>query len=74
MAAYAEVFSNHPIAVSILNAYGKTVNKDLVDDHEEVFGHGTRLRFVEEILGNSKLMRKENISYNKADVQGTIVM
>lgn len=75
MAAYAEVFSNHPIAVSILNAYGKTVNKDLVDDHEEVFGHGIKVAVCgrEILAGNSKLMRKENISYNKADVQGTIV-
>ena len=75
MAAYAEVFSNHPIAVSILNAYGKIVNKDLVDDHEEVFGHGIKVAVCgrEILAGNSKLMRKENISYNKADVQGTIV-
>jgi len=29
LAAHAEVFSNHPIAVSILKAYGKEVDKDV---------------------------------------------
>ena len=27
-AAYAESYSNHPIATSIIKAYGKEINKD----------------------------------------------
>lgn len=75
LAAHAEVFSNHPIAVSILNAYGKTVNQEAVDSYDEVFGHGIKAaangRKI--LAGNSRLMRKENISYDEADVPGTIV-
>ncbi|MGB4504021.1 MAG: heavy metal translocating P-type ATPase [Syntrophaceticus sp.] len=75
MAAYAEVFSNHPIAVSILNAYEKDVNKDLVDSYDEIFGYGIKaVVWGREILaGNSKLMRKEGISFEEIDVPGTIV-
>lgn len=75
LAAYAEVFSNHPIAVSILDAFGKGVNKGLVDSHEESFGQGIKavVGGREILAGNSKLMRKENISYQGADSTGTIV-
>lgn len=75
LAAYAEVFSNHPIAVSILNAYEKTVNKDLVDSYDEIFGHGIKAAVCgrEIFAGNSKLMRKEGISYNETNTPGTIV-
>jgi len=43
LAAHAEVFSNHPIAVSILKAYGKEVDKDVVDTYDEIFGHGVKI-------------------------------
>ncbi|MDR1941059.1 MAG: cadmium-translocating P-type ATPase [Endomicrobium sp.] len=39
-AAYAESFSTHPIAVSILKAYAKTVDKSKVEIYEEHSGYG----------------------------------
>jgi Cd2+/Zn2+-exporting ATPase len=74
-AAYAEVFSNHPIALSILRAYGKAVNKELVDEHDEVFGHGIKAAVGgrEILAGNSKLMSREDIVYDEADAPGTVV-
>ena len=68
-AAYAEAFSNHPIATSILKAYGKEINKSTIENYEEIPGHGVKV-IVEgkEILaGNHRLMDKENISFKKVD-------
>lgn len=74
-AAYAEAFSNHPIATSILKAYGKEINKSTIENYEEIHGHGVKV-IVEgkEILaGNHRLMDKENISFKKVDSIGTVV-
>ena len=35
-AALAESGSNHPIAVSILNAFGKPIKREMVDDYSEI--------------------------------------
>lgn len=40
LAAYAENHSNHPIAKSILNAYGEEVNHKLIEKVEEISGCG----------------------------------
>jgi Cd2+/Zn2+-exporting ATPase len=75
LAAYAEAFSNHPIALSISDAFGKRVNKELVESHEESFGQGIKAMVCgrEILAGNSKLMRKENITYKEANSTGTVV-
>ncbi len=74
-AAQAEAFSSHPIAVSILNAYGKTVDKEAVDGYEEVFGQGIKAAVDGRgiLAGNSKLMIEEGVSYQETDTPGTIV-
>ena len=74
MAAYAESYSTHPIALSIIKEFGKIDNSLLVE-YDEISGYGTKvnLKGHEVIAGNSKLMRKENIDFNEADDLGTIV-
>lgn len=74
-AAYAESFSNHPIANSILKYYEKEVDKNKIDNYEEITGYGIKIKLegVEVLAGNNKLMDKENISYDKVDSIGTIV-
>ena len=74
-AAYAESYSNHPIAVSILNAYNDNINKNDISNYEEISGCGIKVNvYGKEILaGNIKLMAKENISYDNAEEKGTIV-
>ncbi|MBU3144167.1 heavy metal translocating P-type ATPase [Clostridium sp. CF012] len=73
--AYVESYSNHPIATSILKAYGKDINKDDIRGVEEVAGKGIRAKvkgkFV--LAGNSKLMDSEKIAYNKAENVGTVI-
>lgn len=74
-AAYAESYSNHPIAVSILNAYKKDVNKAIIADYEEISGHGIKVKVdgKEILAGNLKLMVKENITYDNVDTVGTVI-
>lgn len=74
-AAYAESYSNHPIAISILKAYEKEVDKNKIENYEEIPGHGIKVKVEgKEILaGNIKLMNKENIKYSKIETLGTVV-
>lgn len=74
-AAYAESYSNHPIATSIIKEYGKEVNKDEINNYDEISGHGVKVNVKgrEVLAGNIKLMNKENISYKNIDVAGTVV-
>ncbi|GAB6150458.1 ATPase [Clostridium novyi A str. BKT29909] len=74
-AAYAESYSNHPIATSILNYYNKPINKEEIQDYNEIFGHGISIRFKgkQVFVGNNKLMDKANIKYNKVKAAGTII-
>ena len=74
-AAFAESYSNHPIATSILNEYKGEINKDEISDYEEISGHGIRVKAEDKdiLAGNIKLMNKENIQYDNIDEAGTVV-
>ncbi|NLY76604.1 MAG: cadmium-translocating P-type ATPase [Tissierellia bacterium] len=74
-AAYAESFSNHPIATSILAEYGGEIEKDSITDYEEIPGHGIKVQVdgKEVLVGNAKLMARENIDYEMKDSIGTLV-
>lgn len=74
-AACAEAFSNHPIATSILKAYGKEVVKNTISNYEEISGQGVKalVEGKEILAGNYRLMDKENIYYKKVDTIGTVV-
>ncbi|WP_446899791.1 heavy metal translocating P-type ATPase [Clostridium sp. LBM24168] len=74
-AAFAEVYSNHPIAVSILKEYNKTVDKNIIESYTEISGKGIRsiIDGKEILAGNSGLMDDEKIRYNEAENVGTAV-
>ncbi|WP_407268514.1 heavy metal translocating P-type ATPase [Radiobacillus sp. PE A8.2] len=74
-AAFAEVHSNHPIATSILNAYDKEVNREVISNYNEVSGHGIEVDVDGShiLAGNKKLMDKENIEYVEPTKIGTVV-
>ena len=74
-AAYAESFSNHPIATSILAEYKGEIDKDKIEGYQEIPGHGIKVKINgrEVLAGNAKLMEKEKISYKIGDSIGTIV-
>jgi len=74
-AAFAEVHSNHPIALSIKKAYGKEINEEAIQNYNEISGYGIQVTVAGKkvIAGNAKLMNKENIQFDQPDVIGTIV-
>lgn len=75
LAAYAESYSNHPISQSILKAYGKEIDKNLVSEVEEISGHGVKavVKGKKVAAGNSKLMKQMGIPYFKDELAGTVV-
>ncbi|MGL5381391.1 heavy metal translocating P-type ATPase [Clostridium sp.] len=75
ISAIGESLSNHPIAQSIVSAYGKEIDKNKIKDYEEVSGHGIKaiINNSTVLLGNEKLMKKFNIAFKNEDTIGTIV-
>ena len=73
--AIGESQSNHPIAMSILRAYGKDINKEEIKYYEEISGYGVKanIRGNEVLLGNAKLMKINNIEFEEVYSIGTIV-
>ena len=74
-AAWAEVFSNHPIAHSLREAYGRQIPVDLVRDYQEIPAHGISAVVAGKhvLAGNDRLMHREAIDHEDCEVQGTIV-
>ena len=73
LAAIGEIMSNHPIAKAIVEAYeGETPS---AENYQELGGYGISYTLDGEtvLLGNSRLMEKENISFVKAEGIGTVV-
>lgn len=75
LAAYAEDYSNHPIAQSIKKAYGKMIDSSRIRDIEEIAGHGVKSVIDGSVVlaGNAKLMKRERISFKDRKPVGTVV-
>jgi len=75
LAAYAENYSNHPISISLKEAYNKEIDSKLISDVEEISGHGVSALVdgVNVLVGNDKLMNKYSIPYSKYILPGTVV-
>ena len=73
--SYAENYSNHPIALSIKEAYGKDINEKLVTKTKELKGKGViaKVESKEVLVGNEKLMEEYNIDYIKSNDIGTVI-
>lgn len=74
-AALCEGFSNHPIAISIREAYEGDVDLEQISENEEIAGSGVKIMIdgVAYYAGNEKLMRDNSISYTPCTEVGTIV-
>lgn len=74
-AAIAELQSNHPVAQSIVEAYGKEINLSDVSEFQEISGHGikAKVRGKNVIAGNDRLLHAENIAHDVCTVAGTVV-
>ena len=73
--ARAEIYSNHPIAISIKKAYGKNIDANLISDVSEIAGNGLKANVNGDIIlaGNAKLLNKFEISFVETDAHGTVV-
>jgi len=74
-AAYAESQSSHPIAQSILEAFNKKIDDKKIKSYEEISGYGIKARVEGRyvLVGNDKLLHRENIEHDTCNVEGTVV-
>ncbi len=75
MAAHAESFSDHPIAVSVRAAYSGEIDRKKINEVREESGHGVSARVNEHLVlvGNDKLMDEHGASWHDCDLTGTIL-
>ena len=75
MAAHAEAFSDHPIAVSVRAAYSGEIDREKIDEAREESGHGVSARVSERLVlvGNDKLMAEHGATWHDCDLTGTIL-
>lgn len=74
-AAIAEVNSNHPIAQSIIKHYNKKIDLDKIEKYEEIAAHGIKVLYNGDFIlaGNEKLMKQENVLFDRAEEIGTVI-
>ncbi len=75
LAAHAETYSDHPIALSVKKAVSTTIDSKIISDIQEISGHGVKAhvgnRLV--VVGNDRLMNDEGIAWQECDLTGTIL-
>lgn len=75
IAAYAENYSNHPIAESVKQAYKKEIDEKQITNYEELAGLGVATKIEEQdvLVGNEKLMKEKGIQFEKCNEIGTVL-
>jgi Zn2+/Cd2+-exporting ATPase len=76
-AAAAELHSNHPIAISINDAFGKIggeLKVSMVSDHTEISGQGVEARYGDHaiMVGNDSLLHLQSIDHPKCEFDDTV--
>ena len=74
-AAYAEAFSDHPIALSVKSAYSGEIDRQRIADVQEESGHGVVAHVDEHVVlvGNDKLMEGHHKHWHECELTGTIL-
>lgn len=75
LAAHAEAYSNHPIALSIKEAYSGEIDSTRIEEVVEKGGHGVRALVDNHVvlIGNDKLMAEARVAYYDCTMVGTIL-
>ncbi|MBQ3708104.1 MAG: cadmium-translocating P-type ATPase [Clostridia bacterium] len=75
LAAHAEAVSNHPIARSILDAYGRAVSDGEITDAREIAGHGVSCVWNGRAIlaGNAALLEENGIGFPHRSEDGTVI-
>ena len=74
-AAHAEAYSDHPIALSVKEAYRGNIDQARVREAREESGHGVSALVDEQtvLVGNDKLMRAHGVAFHDCELAGTIL-
>lgn len=75
MAAYAEYYSNHPISLSVKEAYKEKIDEKQIVETQELSGFGivAKINKQDVLVGNEKLMNDNNIEFTRCNDIGTIL-
>ena len=75
VAAHAEAFSDHPIAISIKEALGRAVDMNRISDASEAAGHGVQAKVdgQQVYAGNARLMESIGVKAAEPAEIGTVV-
>ncbi|MEG1492887.1 MAG: heavy metal translocating P-type ATPase [Gordonibacter sp.] len=75
LAAHAEAYSDHPIALSVRRAYSGPIDRQRLGEVEEQSGHGVQAKVDEHVVlvGNDKLMGTAGIDCCECELTGTIL-
>ncbi|MGI6216685.1 MAG: heavy metal translocating P-type ATPase [Coriobacteriales bacterium] len=75
VAAHAECYSNHPIAISVKEAYSGVIDEKQIRDVREESGHGVRAVVNEHtvIVGNDEMMKSDGVPWHDCELTGTIL-
>ncbi len=75
IAAHAEAYSDHPIALSIKEAYSGEIEQDKIQEVSEQGGHGVRAVVDKHVVlvGNDKLMNEAQVAFHECNLVGTIL-
>lgn len=75
IATYVESYSNHPIAVSLKNAYGKELEKIRMTEMEEIPGYGLTAIYEGKkvYVGNARLMEERGIRFQEIHKSGSVI-
>ena len=77
--AYAESFSNHRIAKSVLEKYSdktkKQINSAWVSDYSEIAGKGIKANIFMQstIVGNAKFLKENGVHFFEVNKNGTVL-
>lgn len=75
LAAHAEAYSDHPIAMSVKQAYGARLDETRVSNASEVSGRGVQAKIdgASVSVGNDKLMASLDIDAHNCELVGTML-
>ena len=74
-AAHAEAFSDHPIAISLREAYAGGIDAARIAEAREESGHGVSALVDQRLVlvGNDKLMARHGSSWQDCELTGTVL-
>lgn len=75
LAQYGEYYSNHPIALAIIQDKKDTLDKNLLSNYQEIEGRGVKVNYnnKELLVGNAKLLKENDIEFKNVDSPFTLI-